>query len=75
MAKSESSNLERVTVNLIPPASRALETGMRITGYTKTDFINRAIQAYAFLEERISQDAAVLIREKDAGEQLKIFFT
>ncbi|MGH3282868.1 MAG: hypothetical protein ACRDNW_27585, partial [Trebonia sp.] len=67
--------LERVTVNLAPRASRALELATRLTGDSKTDTINRALQVYAFLEETTANGGALYVQEgKDAPLQLvKIF--
>jgi hypothetical protein len=67
--------LERVTVNLIPRASRALQAVSELTGDTKTDSINRAIQIYAYLEEVAARGGTIHVRESaDAeAEKLKIF--
>ncbi len=43
-------SLERVTVNLTPRSSKALEEVVGLTGDSKTDSINRAIQIYAYIE-------------------------
>ena len=43
--------LERVTVDPTGRASRALELATQVTGDTKTDTINRALQIYAYFEE------------------------
>lgn len=67
--------LERVTVNLIARASRALQQVSQLTGDTKTDSINRAIQIFAYLEEINSSGGAVYVRESPDSElvRLKIF--
>lgn len=67
--------LERVTVNLTARASRALELATDLTGDTKTDTINRALQIYAFLEEVTQHGGAIYVREeKEADlERLRIF--
>ena len=67
--------LERVTVNLTPRASRALESVTVLTGDSKTDTINRALQIYAFLEETVAKGGTVVVQEgKDAPPQLIRFF-
>jgi hypothetical protein len=65
---------ERVTVNLTSRASLALEKAVRITGDTKTDTINRALQIYAYLEEVQASGATIYVRGKDdaALERLHI---
>jgi hypothetical protein len=56
-------------------ASRALEMVSALTGDTRTDCINRAIQVYAYLEEINSRGGAVYVREdKDSEPQLLKMF-
>lgn len=59
---------ERVTVNLNGRASDALEQVARMTGETKTDAINRALQVYAMLHEVQDQGGAIYTRARDAKE-------
>jgi hypothetical protein len=67
--------LERITVNLIARASRALQKVAELTGDTKTDSINRAIQIYAYLEEVSSRGGAIYVKESADSEleRLKMF--
>jgi hypothetical protein len=63
--------LERITVNLVLRAARALQMVSALTGDSKTDCINRAIQVYAYLVEIGSHGGAVYVREdKDSELQL-----
>jgi hypothetical protein len=68
-------SLERVTVNLTARASRALELATELTGDTKTDTINRALQIYAYLEQVTSHGGAIYVREQPSSEleRVKIF--
>ena len=67
--------MERVTVNLVARASRALQLVSDLTGDTKTDSINRAIQVYAYLEEIVSNGGDIYVREsKDSELQLLKMF-
>ena len=67
--------LDRVTVNLTARGSRALDQAAQITGDTKTDTINRALQVYAYLEEIMQHGGAVYVRESpDSEPQLIKFF-
>lgn len=67
--------LERITVNLVPRASQALQRVIGITGDSKTDAINRAIQLYEFIEEIEANGGDILIREsKDSDLQLVKMF-
>ena len=67
--------LERVTVNLTARSSRALEVVTDLTGDTKTDTINRALQIYAFLEQICAGGGSIYARESADGEleRIKIF--
>jgi hypothetical protein len=73
--RRSSSSLERVTVNLTPRSAAALELATEITGDSKTDAINRAIQIYAYLEHITSKGGTVHIRESEGSdlERLKFF--
>lgn len=66
--------LERITVNLTERSSKALDRVVELTGDTKTDTINRAVQIYAYLEQMIQDGGSVHVRENaDAEmERLKI---
>lgn len=67
--------LERVTVNLVARASRALQRVVDLTGDSKTDALNRAIQIYCYLEEVESKGGDILIREsKDSEPQVVKMF-
>jgi hypothetical protein len=73
--QGHSGPLERITFNLVPRASRALQMLSALTGDSKTDSINRAIQVYAYLEEVGSNGGAVYVREgKDSELQLLKMF-
>jgi hypothetical protein len=60
--------LERITVNLIPRASKALDDLMRLNGYSKTDNVNRALTVYAFIERIFNEEGELVIRDKDGIE-------
>lgn len=63
--------LERVTVNLIPRASRALQRLVDLTGDSKTDIINRALQVYLYMEETTTDGGDIYVREpKDSEPRL-----
>jgi hypothetical protein len=64
--------LERVTVNLAPRASRALEKAVKLTGDSKTDTINRALQVYAYLEEVWADNGQVLVRAKPDDDEVTV---
>lgn len=68
-------SLERVTVNLTPRSSRALMAVVDLTGDSRTDAINRAIQVYHYIEDVLEAGGEVLIKPKDSSEveRLRIF--
>lgn len=74
--RTSGGTLERVTVNLTPRSARALELATELTGDSKTDAINRAIQVYAYLEHVTSEGGSVHVRESaedSEPERLKFF--
>ncbi len=68
-------DLERLSVNLAPRASRALEQAVTLTGDSKTDAINRALAVYAYFEQVLHDGGVVLVElNADAEPQpFKIF--
>lgn len=50
---------------LIPLAETALTESAEITGHSRTDVINRAVQMYAFLVKERAAGKDVLIRDGD----------
>jgi hypothetical protein len=67
--------LERITVNLTGRASRALDLATELTGDTKTDTVNRALQVYAYMEQITARGGSVYVREAEGSEleRLKVF--
>jgi hypothetical protein len=67
--------LERITVNLTGRASSALELATELTGDTKTDTVNRALQVYAYLEQIMARGGAIYVREAADSEleRIKVF--
>ena len=65
----ETGTIHKITVNLIPQAWTAAEETAARLSLTKTDVINRALQAYAFFEQEIANGSEVLIRSRDGDTQ------
>lgn len=55
---------ERFTVTLISAAVHALAILVNLTGLSKTDAVNRAIQVYGFLASEMADGKEVLLRDK-----------
>jgi hypothetical protein len=66
--------LERITVNLTPRSSSALDLVVALTGDTKTDTINRAVQIYAYLAEIADSGGSVHVRHAPGAEVERLRF-
>jgi hypothetical protein len=64
----------RVTVNLTARSSAALELSAALSGDTRTDTINRALQVYAFLVQVAEEGGSAHIRYSDQAELERIGF-
>ncbi len=61
----------RTSVVLIPRAQEALDLTAERMGLSKTDVMNRALQAYAFLEEQMATGATILVRRDGSTEEVR----
>jgi hypothetical protein len=64
----------RITVNLAPKGAAALDQAVKLTGDTKTDTINRALQVYAHLEKVIQDGGTLYTRSAGSDELERLFF-
>lgn len=55
----------RITVSLIPKAEDALTELHNTTGMSKSDLVNRSIQAYNFLQTVEASQGQILIHRPD----------
>ncbi|MEU7649928.1 hypothetical protein [Streptomyces huasconensis] len=60
---------ERFTVTLIATAAQAVATLMHLTGLSKTDVINRAVQVYAFLAQQMAEGKEILLRDEEGNTE------
>ena len=65
-------SLTRVTVNLVPRASAALNEAADTTGDNRTDTVNRAIQVYAFIVRAMAEGRSLVLVGPGEGEQEKV---
>jgi len=65
---------ERLTVNLTARSSQALEDAVQLTGDTKTDTINKALQLWAHLQHLINTGGAVYFRETKGDDLERVHF-
>lgn len=68
------SSLERVTVNLTSRSVAALEALVALSGDTKTDAINKALQIYAYLQQHMDGGGKVYVREPGSDELERLRF-
>lgn len=62
------SALEQVTVNLTQRSYQALDEAAQLTGDSRTDTINRALQVYAFVVNMTARHGDLYAREDGRGE-------
>jgi hypothetical protein len=59
---SDRNDLTKLTVNLVPNAMAALDRAALVTGDTRTDTVNRALQAYAAIIDASNEDKPTELR-------------
>ena len=62
---------EIVAVALIPAATRDLQATADLLGLSRTDVVNRAVQAYAFLEFELSTGGELLVRRDGRCQRVR----
>jgi len=62
------SSLERITVNLTPRSVAAMDQVVDLTGDTKTDTINKALQLYGYIQEFLSSGGTLYMRDPGSSE-------
>jgi hypothetical protein len=73
MTTTASEPAERLTVNLTARSSRALQSASSLTGDTRTDTVNRALQVYAFIQQAAAEGATFLVsRPGGATEPVRL---
>ena len=55
-------------MNLTGRAAQALEVAAQLTGDSKTDTINRALQIYAYMEQLTARGGSIYVREAANSE-------
>jgi hypothetical protein len=70
----QATGLVRVTVNLTQRSWQALHQAVKLTGDSKTDTINRAIQMYAYVENVRQEGGELYVRTSDKELERLVFF-
>jgi len=63
--------LHKVTVNLTQKSWDAANETAALLGLSRTDVINRALQAYAWLEQQAADGAEVLVQQDGETDRVK----
>lgn len=71
-AAQEGNSLDRVTINLVPRASRALAEVMDLTKDSKTDCVNRALPVYAYIEKVLASGGSLTVQEGPDAEPCRL---
>jgi hypothetical protein len=61
-------------VNLTARSSQALDDAVRLTGDTKTDTINKALQLWSHVQRLVDANGAVYIRETASSDLERVHF-
>ncbi len=70
----EIAEVTEVTVLLTERSVKALELAVGLTGDTRTDTINRAVQAYAFFEDVFFSGGLVYTRKSEGADLVQVEF-
>lgn len=65
---------KRVNILLLPKAATALDEVTASEGFSQTDVVNRALQAYAFLLKAREAGGAVYVRESAGADLFQVEF-
>ncbi|MBV9025554.1 MAG: hypothetical protein JO362_17580 [Streptomycetaceae bacterium] len=71
---TQSTSPMRITINFAPKAATALDQAVKLTGDTKSDTINRALQIYVYLEKVVQDGGTLYTRPADGDELERICF-
>jgi hypothetical protein len=64
--------MERVTLNLVPRASKALAEAMALTEDSKTDCVNKALPLYAYIQKVLADGGRVTVQERPDDEPMRL---
>lgn len=66
--------LTKVSANIVPRAMAALELASELTGDSRTDVINRAIQVYAYLAKQDKEGKLIFLENPSTGSKDRVVF-
>ncbi|WP_229799509.1 hypothetical protein, partial [Couchioplanes azureus] len=60
--------------NFVPRAIAALDVASEVTGDTRTDVLNRAVQFYAYLVKRAEEGMLIFVEDPKTGTKERVVF-
>jgi hypothetical protein len=66
--------LTKVSANFVPRAVQALELASALTGDSRTDVLNRAVQMYAYLAKMMEEGNLVFVENPTTHAKERIVF-
>lgn len=72
--KPRQPELTKVSANFVPRAIAALDLASEITGDSRTDVLNRAVQVYAYLVKAADEGSLVFVENPATGIKDRVVF-
>ena len=66
--------LTKVSANFVPRAIVALDVAGEVTGDSRTDVLNRAVQFYAYLVKRAEEGNLIFVEDPKTGTKERVVF-
>jgi hypothetical protein len=66
--------LTKISANFVPRAIQALDLAGALTGDTRTDVLNRAVQAYAYLVKMMNEGNLLFVENPTTNAKERIVF-
>jgi hypothetical protein len=66
--------LTKVSANFVPRAMHALDLASEITGDSRTDVLNRAVQVYAYLAQMTKEGRLIFVEDPSTKAKDRVVF-
>jgi hypothetical protein len=73
-SKRQQSELTKVSANFVPRAMAALDLASEITGDSRTDVLNRAVQVYAYFAKMTEEGNLIFAENPVTGAKDRVVF-
>jgi hypothetical protein len=74
MSKEPPPVVAEINVRLIGEAAIALDNAVALCGVSRTDTVNRAVQAYAFFQALLSNGGEIYVKESPDSDMHRLLF-